>query len=30
MPQPEPPGTTRLFPMQLQFGDQLGDESPAR
>jgi len=27
MPQPEPPGTTRLFPMQLLVGDKLSDES---
>src|SRR5215470_6413960 len=27
MSQPEPPGTTRVFPMQLQIGDKLSDES---
>ena len=27
MPPPEPPGTTRVLPMQLQIGDQLTDES---
>ena len=27
MPQPEPPGTTRVFPMQLQIGDKFSDES---
>jgi hypothetical protein len=27
MPQPEPPGTTRVFPMQLQIGDKFNDES---
>ena len=27
MPPPEPPGTTRVFPMQLRIGDQLTDES---
>ena len=27
MPPPEPPGTTRVFPMQLQIGDKFSDES---
>ena len=27
MPPPEPPGTTRVLPMQLQIGDQITDES---
>jgi hypothetical protein len=27
MPPPEPPGTTRVFPMQLQVGDKFTDES---
>ena len=27
MPPPEPPGTTRVFPMQLQVGDKLSDET---
>ena len=27
MPQPEPPGATRVFPMQLQVGDKFTDES---
>jgi len=27
MPPPEPPGTIRVFPMQLQVGDQITDES---
>lgn len=27
MPPREPPGTTRLFPMQLQVGDKFSDES---
>jgi hypothetical protein len=27
MPPPEPPGTTRVLPMQLQIGDRLSDES---
>ena len=27
MPPPDPPGTTRVFPMQLQVGDQLSAES---
>jgi hypothetical protein len=27
MPPPEPPGTTRVLPMQLQVGDQITDES---
>jgi hypothetical protein len=27
MPPPEPPGTVRVFPMQLQVGDKLSDET---
>jgi hypothetical protein len=27
MPPPEPPGTARVLPMQLQVGDRLSDES---
>jgi hypothetical protein len=27
MPPPEPPGTTRVLPMQLQVGDKYSDES---
>jgi len=27
MPPPEPPGTVRVLPMQLQVGDQITDES---
>jgi hypothetical protein len=27
MPPPEPPGTTRLLPMQLQIGDRLTDST---
>ena len=27
MPPPEPAGTTRVFPMQLQIGDKLSDET---
>ena len=27
MPPPEPLGTTRVFPMQLQVGDKLSDET---
>ena len=27
MPPPEPPGTTRVFPMQLQVGDKLSGEN---
>jgi hypothetical protein len=27
MPPPEPPGTIRVLPMQLQVGDQITDES---
>jgi hypothetical protein len=27
MSPPEPPGTIRVFPMQLQVGDKFGDES---
>jgi len=27
IPPPEPPGTTRVFPMQLQVGDKLSDET---
>ena len=27
MPPPEPPGTTRVLPVQLQVGDRLSDES---
>ena len=27
MPPPEPAGTTRVFPMQLQVGDKLSDET---
>ena len=27
MPPPEPPGTIRVFPMQLQIGDTFSDES---
>ena len=27
MPPPEPPGTTRVFPTQLQVGDKFSDES---
>jgi hypothetical protein len=27
MPPPEPPGTIRVFPMQLQVGDKFSDES---
>ena len=30
MPPPEPPGTTRLFPMQFQVGDTFSDESGDR
>ena len=27
MPPPEPPGTTRVFPTQLQVGDRFSDEA---
>jgi len=27
MPPPEPPGTVRILPMQLQVGDRFSDES---
>ena len=27
MPPPEPPGTTRVFPMHLQVGDTLSDDT---
>jgi hypothetical protein len=27
MPPPEPPGTARVLPMQLQVGDRFSDES---
>src|SRR5215468_9621137 len=27
MPPPEPPGTMHVFPMQLQVGDKLSDET---
>jgi hypothetical protein len=27
MPPPEPPGTARVLPMQLQIGDRLADET---
>lgn len=27
MPSPEPPGTTRVFPIRLQIGDKFSDES---
>jgi len=27
MPPPEPPGTTRVLPMQLQIGDRLNDST---
>jgi len=27
MPPPEPPGTIRVLPMQLQIGDRFSDES---
>src|SRR5262249_42103892 len=27
MPPPEPPGTTRVFPMQLQIGDRMTDST---
>jgi len=27
MPSPEPPGTVRLLPMQLQIGDRLSDST---
>ena len=30
MPPPEPPGTIRVLPMQLQVGDRFSDESGER